>query len=241
MSRRSNKSDASRRVPDDVVLDVVEEARQQGVVMTRGGSPRRPPRARRPPVPPSRERYLRSHPEISVRVPTALKAELEARAHAEGSSLSRWTIDHLTGALASQKAAEASAYTKGRSEGDQAGYRRGRMDGWAAGYDRGHSEGKTAGLLLGIQAGEARGTERGLMAGLVAAILAARSGRNLDVALANFARHLQGRPELAAVIRTMVSQMGLAAQFDLLLKHGQYVDPSLASFFESLGRLGRPG
>jgi flagellar biosynthesis/type III secretory pathway protein FliH len=108
--------------------------------------------------PPSRRRYEAAHPSLTVRVPAAVKAQVQAAAAAEGLSVSEWVQAMAAGHTPDVTA----AYEKGRAVGQQAGA--------AAGYQRGRLEGEPITSIAGFRAG------------LLASLFAADHDRAYDAA-----------------------------------------------------------
>lgn len=105
---------------------------------------------------PSRVRYETAHPSLTVRVPAAVKAQVQAAAAAEGLSLSEW----VQAMAASHTPDVTAAYEQGRAAG--------RTEGEAAGYQRGRTEGEQVGGLAGFRSG------------LLASLFAAAHDRGYD-------------------------------------------------------------
>lgn len=105
---------------------------------------------------PSRVRYETAHPSLTVRVPAAVKAQVQAAAAAEGLSVSEW----VQAMAASHTPDVTAAYEQGRAAG--------RTEGEAAGYQRGRTEGEQVGGLAGFRAG------------LLASLFAAAHDRGYD-------------------------------------------------------------
>jgi len=134
---------------------------------------------------PSRVRYEADHPNLTVRVPAAVKAKIQAAAQAEGLSVSAWVQ-----ALVAGHAADAAA-----------AYERGRADGYAAGH--------TAGFRQGREEGEQAGRWGGWAAGLLEADFLAARGKAVDPGAV--AQYLAQHPEQRAVVEAMLRERGYAA------------------------------
>ncbi len=135
----------------------------------------------------------------------------------------------------------AEGYARGRKEGESAGYTRGYLDGADSAFPKGKAEGEVEGYRRGVAETEQLARAEGAIAGTVSALLASKSGRNIDVALARFGEQLKARPDLVARTREVAVQFGLSRELELFLRHGQFVDPRLAEMFERLERLRRSG
>ena len=135
--------------------------------------------------PPSRLRYEKEHPSLTVRVPAAVKAAELAAAQAEDPSVSEWVQ-----AMAAGHAAKAAdAYRRGQEVG--------KTEGEAAGYQRGRAEGEQV-------AGKA-----GFRAGVLASSFAAEDGRSYDPA--TLARRLLEDPDQRTIAERLIPAAPISA------------------------------
>lgn len=174
-----------------------------------------------------------------MRVRAELKAELLHRAQRQRVSLSRLIVERLTQAVDDRTNGFDEGYSSGHGEGEREGYARGQADGAARHFDRGRTEGDAVGFARGVRETQLSASWEGAVGGLIAGLLFARSGRNVDGALTAYIQKLRSQPRLIERVRDVVAQLRLTREFEHLLQHGRYVDPRVAEFVETLERIRR--
>jgi hypothetical protein len=232
----------SRRVARELLDQLREEARDADVVPLRTGKTRRRAR-KRGLAPPSRRRYEASHPILSLRVPTELKGKIEEAARAGGISYSRWLLDRIAGTVSAHETGVKLGVSKARAANAAAllaNREQGRLEGLTLGRSEKHLAHEAA-MLASRQEGRLEGFERGREVGFAFGLLVtafkqrtASSWNNLD--LKPLARALQGQPNLAAEVRSLLvtfassqpagpDRPNLIELFNAVIQYGRYVSP----------------